>query len=271
MVHHKIVCIHEIDDPFFSVTIHLRAAGCHCEEPGDEAISRYGKSNQRDCFALLAMTNRRFSSSPARVNAYSLVFGVGRIPPGIPLAIDPTPVHDKPDNENDAVNSAVCMAEGMTMSGKEFYGSLLRGAGIFPISGLFLTVTIPGWLWKSEASYKKEFLADGDHLLFLERELFLAQLTDLYADTMLFADIASLHIPAGNSSDHQIGQPWTCIEHIPAKYRSSFWTWSCRRWAAHSVWKSCRRLIPQPGSLLPAVKQTEVEALWQYAIRQKVS
>jgi hypothetical protein len=52
------------------VSIHLRAAGCHCEEPGDEAISHFAQSNQGDCFASLAMTNWWFSPSPARVNGY---------------------------------------------------------------------------------------------------------------------------------------------------------------------------------------------------------
>jgi hypothetical protein len=52
------------------VSIHLRAAGCHCEELGDEAISHFAQSNQGDCFASLAMTNWWFSPSPARVNGY---------------------------------------------------------------------------------------------------------------------------------------------------------------------------------------------------------
>jgi hypothetical protein len=53
-----------------NVSIHLRAAGCHCEEPGDEAIFHFAQSNQGDCFASLAMTNWWFSPSPARVNGY---------------------------------------------------------------------------------------------------------------------------------------------------------------------------------------------------------
>jgi hypothetical protein len=57
------------DGPF-GVSIHLRAAGCHCEEPGDEAISHFAQSNQGDCFASLAMTNWWFSPTPARVNGY---------------------------------------------------------------------------------------------------------------------------------------------------------------------------------------------------------
>jgi hypothetical protein len=55
------------------VSIHLRAAGCHCEEPGDEAISHFTQSNQGDCFASLAMTNWWFSPSPARVNGYVIL------------------------------------------------------------------------------------------------------------------------------------------------------------------------------------------------------
>jgi hypothetical protein len=42
----------------------------HCEEGSDEAISHFVKSSQRYCFALLAMTNWRFNSFPARVNGH---------------------------------------------------------------------------------------------------------------------------------------------------------------------------------------------------------
>ncbi len=92
------------------------------------------------------------------------------------------------------------------MSRKEFYGSMRRGAWIFLISGLFLIITVLGWLWKSEENYRKELLAEGDRLLLSEKKLFLEQLSDLFADTRVFAEMASSSLHNGQFNREQISR-----------------------------------------------------------------